>query len=76
MFQFRYTYPATFRGKMASLWRVPEVHHWWLPNEEGYPPIVRSIRSFIEDRSQEPSNQPMTEDLRTMKGLFDKLNID
>ncbi|KAL8692803.1 MAG: hypothetical protein Q9218_002245 [Villophora microphyllina] len=71
-----YTYPPTFRAKMANLWGVPEVHHWWLPNEEGYPPIVRSIRSFIEDRSQKSSNQPMTEDLRTMKGLFDKLNID
>ncbi|KAI4259304.1 MAG: hypothetical protein LQ352_000844 [Teloschistes flavicans] len=71
-----YTYPPTFRAKMANLWGIPEVHHWWLPNEEGYPPIVRSIRSFIEDRSQKSSDQPMTENVRTMKGLFDKLNID
>ncbi|KAL9580610.1 MAG: hypothetical protein Q9212_004392 [Teloschistes hypoglaucus] len=71
-----YTYPPTFRAKMANLWGVPGVHHWWLPNEEGYPPIVRSIRSFIQDRSQKSSDQPMTENVRTMKGLFDKLNID
>ncbi|KAI4202992.1 MAG: hypothetical protein LQ350_002209 [Teloschistes chrysophthalmus] len=71
-----YTYPPTFRAKMANLWGVPGVHHWWLPNEEGYPPIVRSIRSFIQDRSQKSSDQPLTENVRTMKGLFDKLNID
>ncbi|KAL8965780.1 MAG: hypothetical protein Q9197_006332, partial [Variospora fuerteventurae] len=70
----RHTYPPTFRAKMAALWGTPEILHWWLPNDEGYPPIVRSIHSFSEDRTPKPGSQP-TEDLRSMKGLFDKLDI-
>ncbi|KAL8807789.1 MAG: hypothetical protein Q9182_000438 [Xanthomendoza sp. 2 TL-2023] len=71
-----YTYPPTMRGKLANLWGIPQLRQWWLPNEEGYPPIIRSIRAFIEERTQKSGNQPKAEDVRTMKGLFDKLNID
>ncbi|KAI4230387.1 MAG: hypothetical protein L6R36_000015 [Xanthoria steineri] len=71
-----YTYPATLRNKLASLWGISELRRWWLPNEEGYPPIVRSIRAFIEDRTQDAGQQPKAEDVRTMKGLFDKLNMN
>ncbi|KAL8815435.1 MAG: hypothetical protein Q9223_005423 [Gallowayella weberi] len=71
-----YTYPPTMRGKLANLWGIPQLRHWWLPNEEGYPPIIRSIRAFIEERTQKSGNQPKAEDVRTMKGLFEKLNID
>lgn len=72
----RYTYPATLRNKLANLWGISELRHWWLPNEEGYPPIVRSIRAFIEDRTQDAGQQPKAEDVRTMKGLFDKLYMN
>ncbi|KAL8666240.1 MAG: hypothetical protein Q9168_007521 [Polycauliona sp. 1 TL-2023] len=71
-----YTYPLTLRNKLASLWSVPELRHWWLPDEEGYPPIVRSIRGFIKDRTQNTGHQHKDEDVRTMKGLFDKLNMN
>ena len=59
---------------MSELWNIPEVLHWWLPNEEGYPPIVRSIRAFIEERTLKPRNQP-GEDVRNMKGMFSKMSI-
>ncbi|KAL8697732.1 MAG: hypothetical protein Q9201_006963 [Fulgogasparrea decipioides] len=71
-----YTYPPNFRDKLANLWGIAEVHHWWLPDEEACPSIVRSIRSFIEARTPSLSRQPKAEDVRTMKGLVDKLNID
>ncbi|KAI4283469.1 MAG: hypothetical protein L6R38_002111 [Xanthoria sp. 2 TBL-2021] len=71
-----YTYPLTLRNKLASLWGISELRHSWLPNEEGYPPIVRSIRAFIEDRTQNAGHQPKAEDVRTRKGLFDKLNMN
>ncbi|KAI4195449.1 MAG: hypothetical protein LQ348_002449 [Seirophora lacunosa] len=70
-----YTYPPTLRAKMAGLWGIPEIVHWWLPNDEGYRPIVRSIRSFAEDRNPKTGSQT-TEDLRAMKGLFDNLDIN
>ncbi|KAL8731420.1 MAG: hypothetical protein Q9166_003395 [cf. Caloplaca sp. 2 TL-2023] len=71
-----YTYPPTLRGKLANLWGISELRHWWLPNEEGYPPIIRRIRAFIEERTQIAGNESKAEDVRTLKGVFDKLNIE
>ena len=65
---YRYIYPPTFRSKMAELWGLPELRHWWLPNDEGYPPIVRSIRAFIEDRTQ-PRAQAQSEELRNIRAI-------
>ena len=59
---------------MAELWNDPEITRWWLPNDEGYPSIIQSIRTFIEERTSKPRNQS-SEDVRTMKGLFSKMNI-
>ncbi|KAL8902790.1 MAG: hypothetical protein Q9207_004380 [Kuettlingeria erythrocarpa] len=71
-----YMYPPTLRENMAVLWGLPDIRRWWLPNDEGYPPLVRSIRSFTEDRTPKPADQrEPTEAVRTMKGLFDKLNF-
>lgn len=62
---------------MAELWQIPEINHWWLPNDEGYPAIIRSIRSFIEERQAkvQPGDH-LSEDLQSMKAIFSKLNID
>lgn len=60
---------------MAELWGVPEIRHWWLPHDEGYPAIVRDIRSFIEDRIRQIHKQPKSEDVRTMKAVFSKLSV-
>ncbi|KAL9005401.1 MAG: hypothetical protein Q9188_001843 [Gyalolechia gomerana] len=46
-----YTYPPMLRDKMATLWDEPDIHRWWLPNEEGCPSIIRSVRDFTEERS-------------------------
>jgi hypothetical protein len=49
--------------------------HWWLPNDEGYPPIIRSIRKFVEERTA-PAKDIPSEDLRDMKAIFSSLNLD
>ena len=49
--------------------------HWWLPNDENYPPIIRSIRKFVEERTA-PAKDVSTEDLRDMKAIFASLNLD
>lgn len=54
---------------------MPEIEHWWLPNEEGYSEIIREIRAMSEN----PMNQPrddFRENVRDMKSLFGKLNVD
>ena len=51
-----------------------EQSDWWLPNDLGCPPIIRSIKNFITDRMMAPKDQA-SEDLREMKGLFNTLTI-
>lgn len=49
--------------------------NWWLPNDEAYPPIIRSIRRFVEERTSPAKNMP-AEDLRDMKAIFASLKLD
>lgn len=74
-----YVYPTTFRSKMADMWKIPEVKHWWLPNDEGFIPLLRDIRAFIQERAlayEETKGDELRDDLRDMKAIFSKLNID
>jgi hypothetical protein len=48
---------------------------WWLPNEEGLTPIVKSVRNFVEERTQQPSNQT-AKDVKDMKAMFTKLTME
>ena len=47
---------------------------WWLPNDEGYPRIIRAIRAFIEFRVRVPPDA-IGMDIRDMSGIFKQLNI-
>lgn len=48
---------------------------WWLPHDEGYPRIIRSIRRFVEERTSLAKTLP-AEDLRDMKAIFASLKLD
>jgi hypothetical protein len=58
---------------MLEAWGL-EASDWWLPNDESCPPIVRSIKNFIRDRTQEPKDQT-SDDLREMRGIFSSMSI-
>lgn len=60
---------------MSQIWGIPEVKHWWLPNDEGYSDIVREIRKMTEERTTNPRDN-FREDVREMKTLFGKMNVD
>lgn len=60
---------------MSDLFRDRSCMHWWLRNDEGYPPIIRSIRKFVEERTSAATDIP-GEDLRDMKAIFSSLNLD
>lgn len=68
-----YIYPDVMRNRMLEAWGL-EPSDWWLPNDEGCPPIIRSIKNFIRERSTAPKDQ-ISEDLREMRGIFSSLNI-
>ena len=69
-----YIYPAIMRKRMSEVWGV-DVNHWWLPNDEGYPHVVRAIRDFIEYRARVPADT-MDAHVRDMSGIFRTLNVD
>jgi hypothetical protein len=60
---------------MAVLFQEPSCMHWWLPNDESYPPIIRALRRFVEERTSEARDVP-AEDLRDMKAIFSLLKLD
>lgn len=60
---------------MADLFQDRSCMHWWLPNDENYPPIVRSIRKFVEERTSPAKSEP-AEDLRDMKAIFASMNLE
>jgi hypothetical protein len=78
-----FVYPMTFRSKMAEMWREPDVNHWWLPNDEGFSPLLRDIRAFIKERAEayeqskgDELRDDVRDDVRDMKAIFSKLNMD
>lgn len=59
---------------MTGVWGV-DVMRWWLPNDEGFFPILQAVRGFIEYRARVPQDTVQS-DLRDMKGLFSALQLD
>ncbi len=60
---------------MAELWGKPEVNECWLPDEATCPPVVRSVRSFMENRLPHAESESRSEDQRNIKGIFSQLSI-
>ncbi|KLJ05397.1 hypothetical protein EMPG_11115 [Blastomyces silverae] len=73
--QLGFIYPSTFRSKMADLWQLPELNHWWLPNEEGYPRLVNEIRDWTRERELKPRDT-FREDIRDLKTMFWRMTMD
>lgn len=69
-----YVYPSTLRTRMSETWGV-DVTTWWLPNDEGYPQVVRSIREFIEYRARVPADD-ISAHVRDMSGIFRSLELE
>ena len=60
---------------MATLWNLPEINHWWLPNEEAYPSVVRSVRLLLEDRLGDIDPHQRSKKQRDMRGVFAEMSI-
>ncbi|KAI9934702.1 hypothetical protein MW887_000319 [Aspergillus wentii] len=75
MEQAGYVLPPKFRTVLATLWQMPELNHWWLPNDEGCPEIIREIRAMTDERINNPRDD-FRQSVRDMKTLFWKINLD
>ncbi|GKZ56145.1 hypothetical protein AnigIFM50267_001675 [Aspergillus niger] len=73
--QSGYVIAATFRAALAASWQKPEVNRWWLPDDEGYPSIIREVRAMTEERTSHPRDN-FGEDVSHMKTLFWNISLD
>ena len=60
---------------MAALWNLPDINHWWLPDEEAYPAIARCVRSVLETRGEDVDKRQRSQEQRDMRGIFSRLKI-
>ena len=58
---------------MSRFWGV-DVRDWWLPNSEGFPPILRATRDFVQGRMGAPKDQ-FSQDVQDINGIFPSLHI-
>lgn len=68
-----YIYSDVLRNRMLESMNASP-SDWWLPNDEACPPIIRSIKDFIKERTTAPKDQ-VSDDLREMRGIFSSLTM-
>ena len=59
---------------MGELFHDPSCSRWWLPNEEGFSPILQSIRTFADERNA-AAMTVQAENLREVHHIFSKMEI-
>lgn len=60
--------------RFSQIFQEPSCVNWWLPNDEGLTPIVRSIRAFADERSTNPVSE-QTDNVREMSSIFAKMGL-
>ena len=63
------------RARMAELFGDESCARWWLPNDEGFTPILQSIRAFADERNA-MAVSAQSENLRQIRHVFSKMNIE
>lgn len=61
---------------MAELFQDPSCLRWWLPNDEGFTPVLQRIREFADERNIVAVNAQQ-ERVREVRQLYQKFgNMD
>ncbi|KAA8636639.1 hypothetical protein SMACR_00876 [Sordaria macrospora] len=69
-----YISPRTMRLRMAELFRDGSCLRWWLPNDEGFTPMLQSIRAFADERNA-TAVSTQSENLRQIRSVFSRMDI-
>ncbi|KAI0490010.1 hypothetical protein F4859DRAFT_501634 [Xylaria cf. heliscus] len=70
-----YIFPVIMRARMAELFHDQSCNQWWLPNDEGLFPVLRSIRAFADSHNGKSLTQ-QNEDIREISAIFSNMRID
>ncbi len=63
-----------FRSKLAKLFHDEDARRWWLPDDEGFSPVLQSIRNFAEERHNAAATVQL-DYIQVMGKLFDRLDF-
>ncbi|WXC65226.1 hypothetical protein SNK03_011032 [Fusarium graminearum] len=69
-----YIHPLPLRTKMAELFRETSCVQWWLPDGEGFSPVLREIRNFADERNA-AAVTAQQESLREVRHIFAKMTL-
>lgn len=69
-----YISPITMRRRMAQLFRDDSCVRWWLPNDEGFTPAIRTIRAFADERNA-TAVSAQGENVRQIRNVFSKMHL-
>jgi hypothetical protein len=62
---------------MSEVWDITNIKHNWFPNDGSYPEIIRSIRSFVDDRTRTaPGRDVPSPDITDMKATFGLMRLE
>lgn len=62
------------RTRMAHLLQDDTVMRWWLPNNEGFSPVLQSVRAFADERGNTPAlAAQQSSQSRNMREVLDSL---
>ena len=70
----RYISPITMRRRMAELFRDKSCIRWWLPDDEGFSPIIQNIRAFADERNA-TAVSAQSENVRQIRNVFSKMQL-
>ncbi|KAK3990106.1 adhesion and hyphal regulator 1 [Cladorrhinum sp. PSN332] len=69
-----YISPATMRTRMAELFSDERCVRWWLPNDEGFSPLLQSLRAFADERNAMAAST-QRDSLTQIRHVFSRMKI-
>ncbi|VUC27217.1 unnamed protein product [Clonostachys rosea] len=62
------------RQKVARIFQEPSCARWWMPNDEGFTPVLQSIREFADERNAVAVTAQQAS-VREVRHIFEKLDL-
>ncbi len=62
------------RTRMAELFNDESCLRWWLPNDEGFGPLLQSVRAIADERNAMAAST-QRESLQQIRHVFSRMQI-
>ncbi|KAK3906293.1 hypothetical protein C8A05DRAFT_11950 [Staphylotrichum tortipilum] len=69
-----YISPITMRTRMAELFDDDSCLRWWLPNDEGFSPLLQSVRAIADERNAMAAST-QHESLQQIRHVFSRMQL-